>query len=229
LIRNTANKPGHSRTFWRTFWLRSFSNWKTVLQVLSVFGAMTLLSSQTLAGDADAGAARAATCAACHGQDGNSANPQWPSIAGQNESYLVATLQAFKDGTRSDMLMGAQAAALSEQDMADLATYFASQTPARRTADPDLADTGGRLYRGGNKEIGTSACIACHGPTGQGNAPAAYPAVAGQHAAYTAKQLNDYKNGTRTSDGESQIMRNITEHLSTDEIAAVAAYMQGLH
>ena len=229
MIRNTANRPGLSCTFSRTFWLRGFSNGKTVLQVLSVFGAMTLLSNQILAGDVTAGAEKAATCAACHGKDGNSVNPQWPSLAGQNESYLVATLQAFKDGTRSDMLMGAQAAALSEQDMADLATYFASQTPAKRTADPDLADTGGRLYRGGNKETGISACIACHGPTGQGNAPAAYPAVAGQHAAYTAKQLNDYKNGTRTSDGVSQTMRNITEHLSTDEIAAVAAYMQGLY
>ncbi|TDJ42218.1 MAG: cytochrome c4 [Gammaproteobacteria bacterium] len=190
---------------------------------------MTLLSNQTLAGDVTAGAEKAATCAACHGKDGNSVNPQWPSLAGQNESYLIATLQAFKDDTRSDVLMGAQAAALSKQDMADLATYFASQPPARRTADPDLVDTGGRLYRGGNKATGISACIACHGPTGQGNAPAAYPAVAGQHAAYTAKQLNDYKNGVRTSDGKSQIMRNITEHLSTDEIAAVAAYMQGLY
>jgi cytochrome c553 len=225
LIRNTANISGHSRVSL----LRIFSNWKTVLQVLSVFGAMTLLSSQTLAGDADAGAARAATCAACHGQDGNSVNPQWPSIAGQNESYLVATLQAFKDGTRSDMLMGAQAAALSEQEMADLAAYFAAQTPAKRTADSALAEAGGRLYRGGNKETAISACIACHGPTGQGNAPAGYPAVAGQHAAYTAKQLNDYKNGARTSDSNAQIMRNITEHLTANEIAAVAAYMQGLH
>ena len=204
-------------------------NWKAVLQVLSIFSAMALLSNQALAGDADAGAEKAATCAACHGQDGNSVNPQWPSLAGQNESYLAATLQAFKDGTRSDVLMGSQATALSEQDMADLGAYFSAQTAAKRTADPDLAEIGGRLYRGGNKETEISACIACHGPTGQGNAPAAYPAVAGQHAAYTTKQLNDYRNGTRTSDGESQIMRNITERLSTDEIAAVAAYMQGLH
>lgn len=197
--------------------------------MFAVGAILILMQPATAAGDAEAGAQKAGTCAACHGMDGNSVNPQWPSLAGQNANYLVNTLQAFKDGTRSDMLMSAQAAALSEQDMADLAAHFEAQVPTRRTANPDLARLGEKVYRGGNKETSVSACIACHGPTGQGNGPAAYPAISGQHAAYTAKQLNDYKSGARTSDGDARIMRNITERLSEDEIKAVSAYMQGLH
>jgi len=181
------------------------------------------------AGDAEAGASKAGTCAACHGMDGNSVNPQWPSLAGQNEAYMVKTLQAFKDGTRTDPLMTAQASLLDETAMADLAAYFAGQKATRRTADPKLAAAGEDIYRGGNLEAGISACIACHGPGGRGNAPAGYPAVAGQHAAYTAKQLSDYQNGTRTSDGDARIMRDITNRLSQEEIKAVAAYMQGLY
>ena len=161
--------------------------------------------------------------------DGNSVNPLWPSLAGQNEAYLVKTLNAFKNGTRTDLLMSAQAAVLTEQDIADLAAHYAAQKPTQRTADPSLAGAGEQLYRGGNKEARISACIACHGPTGQGNGPAAYPAVAGQHATYTAKQLADYQSGARTSDGDAKIMRSVTARLSKDEINAVAAYMQGLN
>jgi cytochrome c553 len=196
------------------------------------FSALALLAASGIAeaaGDPDAGATKAATCAACHGMDGNSVNPEWPSLAGQNAAYIAKTLQAFKDGKRSNVLMSAQAAGLSEQDMADLAAYYSAQSPTRRTADPALAEVGERLYRGGNKETQVSACIACHGPAGQGVSPAAYPALAGQHAAYTAKQLGDYQSGARASDGDARIMRSITARLTQDEIKAVAAYLQGLY
>jgi len=200
------------------------------VSAIFVFGLFVLSGNVAqAAGDAAAGATKAGTCAACHGMDGNSVNPLWPSLAGQNEAYLVNTLNAFKNGTRTDLLMSAQAAALTDQDIADLAAHFAAQKPAQRTANPSLVGAGEMLYRGGNKEAKISACIACHGPTGQGNAPAAYPAVAGQHAAYTAKQLADYQSGARTSDGDAKIMRSITARLSKDEIDAVAAYMQGLN
>lgn len=229
MILTTLTKSNRSPAF-----LRPLSGWIAALQMLSVLATVTvfagpILANEALTGDADAGAAKAATCGACHGADGNSVNPQWPSLAGQNASYIAATLQAFKNGSRSDVLMGAQAAALNEQDIVDLAAYFAAQTPARRAADPALAEAGARLYRGGNIEQEISACMACHGPTGRGNAPAAYPALAGQHAVYTTKQLNDYKSGARKSDGDSRIMRNITARLNQDEIEAVAAYMQGLY
>ena len=179
-------------------------------------------------GDVAAGQQNAATCVACHGMDGNSVNPQWPSLAGQHASYLADTLAAFKSGKRSDVLMNAQAMMLEDGNVADVAAYFAAQTPTQRTADPALADDGERLYRGGDSENGVSACIACHGPSGRGNAPAGYPSLTGQHAFYTAKQLNDYKSGARTSDGDQQIMRNISAALSQDQIDAVAAYIQGL-
>lgn len=179
------------------------------------------------AGSAEAGQAKAIVCAACHGVDGNSLNPEWPSIAGQNEAYLVRSMKAFKSGERSNVLMTAQAAPLGDQDIADLAAYFASKTRQPKTANPDLVVTGERLYRGGNKDSGIGACIACHGPDGAGNAPAGYPAIGGQHAAYTAAQLKAYRSGERSSDA-NQMMRNTTARLTDAEIEAVASYIQGL-
>jgi cytochrome c553 len=124
--------------------------------------------------------------------------------------------------------MSTQAINLTDQDIADLSAYYAEQSGARRTANKDLVDAGERLYRGGDKETSISACIACHGPTGRGNAPAGYPSLAGQHAVYTEKQLNDYKNDQRQTDGNSRTMRMITERLTNKEIKEVSAYIQGL-
>ena len=182
-------------------------------------------------GDAEAGKAKSTTCAACHGANGNSMAPLWPNIAGQAAKYTVQQLKAFKDGKRVDPLMSSQALMLSEQDMRDLAVYFETlPAPAQPVADPSpsLLKRAEALYRGGNAEDGIPACIACHGPTGRGNPGAAYPALKGQHAAYTAKTLNDYASGMRESDGPTQIMRAVSARLSADDIAALAAYMQGL-
>jgi len=178
-------------------------------------------------GSVEAGAKKSVTCAACHGQDGNSANPQWPSLAGQHAKYTVRALKAYKNGTRQNVLMSGQAMALSEQDMEDLAAYYAAQDPVRREADPELADLGERLYRGGNREQGISACIACHGPTGRGNPAAGWPSVAGQHATYSANALRAYASRERKSDPQ-QMMRTTAGMLSDEQIAAVASYMQGL-
>jgi cytochrome c553 len=188
---------------------------------------MALSGTSQAAGSVEAGQAKAVVCVACHGPDGNSLNPEWPSLAGQNEAYLLRALQAFQKGERSNPLMSAQAAALGDQDIADLAAYFASKPRAPKTADPQFAAEGERLYRGGNKNSGVSACIACHGPNGTGNAPAAYPAIAGQQAAYTANQLKAYRAGQRSSD-VNQMMRNTTARLTDAEIETVAAYVQGL-
>lgn len=180
------------------------------------------------AGDIEAGKQKAVTCAACHGADGNSVNPEWPSIAGQHSSYLVDTLNAFKSGKRSNVLMNAQAMILDDKAIEDVSAYFEAQTPTRRTANPQLADAGERIYRGGVRESEVSACIACHGPSGRGIATSGYPSLAGQHAVYTAKQLRDYKSGERKSDGDAQMMRNIAAGLTEEQIEAVAAYIQGL-
>ena len=180
-------------------------------------------------GSAEAGKAKALTCTACHGPEGNSTNAMWPNIAGQNAPYLLTQLKAFKDGSRQDPLMSAQAMMLSDQDMADLAVYFESLPGAVQSVkDANLIDRGESLYRGGNAANGTSACLACHGPSGRGNPAAQYPALQGQHADYATKQLNDYASGTRTTDGKTRIMRDIAARLSKEDIAALSSYMQGL-
>ena len=195
---------------------------------------MTLAAFQVNAeslvdGSAEAGKTKSVTCAACHGAAGISANPLWPNIAGQGAPYIAAQLKAFKGGDRKDPLMTSQAMMLADEDMADLAVYFESlAAPAQAVADPDLVSKGEALYRGGNVTTQVAACIACHGPTGTGNPAAGYPALKGQHAAYTAKQLRDYASGERVSDGKTRTMRDIAGKLSEDEIAALASYVQGL-
>ncbi|NIV17633.1 MAG: c-type cytochrome [Woeseiaceae bacterium] len=180
-------------------------------------------------GSAEAGKARSLTCTACHGQEGISANPLWPNIAGQSATYTVSQLEAFKTGKRQDPLMMPQAMMLSEDDIRNLAVYFESlPTPAMSVANPSTVAKGEALYRGGDSDKGVAACLACHGPTGQGNPAANYPAIQGQHAAYTAKQLRDYASGARKTDGNTRIMRDIAKRLGSDDIDALASYIQGL-
>lgn len=193
--------------------------------------ALWAQSGQSLAqGSASAGQSKSAVCAACHGPDGNSVNPMWPSLAGQHADYLARQLAAFQAGDRQDALMSSFAAPLSEQDIADLAAFFQNQTLKPKGAEPALVDLGEQLYRSGVADRGLPACIACHGPTGQGNPLAGYPIVAGQHATYIVNTLTAYAAGTRSSDGAmNQMMRDIAAMLSEEEMQAVASYMQGLH
>jgi len=180
-------------------------------------------------GSADAGKAKALTCTACHGPEGNSISALWPNIAGQNAPYLLAQLAAFKDGARVDPLMTSQAMLISEQDMADLAVYFEGLPAAAQSVkNAATVDRGEALYRGGNAEAGVPACLGCHGPSGRGNPAARYPALRGQHADYTAKQLNDYANDTRQTDGKTRMMRDIAGRLSREDIEALSSYVQGL-
>lgn len=179
------------------------------------------------AADATAGKAKAAACIACHGADGNSPNPEWPSLAGQHAKYLVKQLQAFKGGERSNPLMSPMAAGLSEEDMADIAAYYSSQTLAGGKADPELVAAGEKLYRGGNATTGVAACMACHGPNGAGNPQANFPSLQGQHAAYTVLQLQAFRAGERTNDA-GKMMQNIAVRMTDQEMGAVASYIQGL-
>ena len=185
-------------------------------------------AAEPVAGSAEAGQAKSVTCSACHGPDGNSFNPDWPNLAGQHQQYLVKALQSFKSGERMNPLMSGMAMPLTDADMADLAAYFGKQKRTSLTADPALVPTGERLYRGGNKVTGVPACLACHGPTGKGNPAANYPAIGGQHAAYSAAQLTAYRSKQRATDGDTQMMRNVSAALTDDEIKAVTSYIQGL-
>ncbi|HMM45842.1 MAG TPA: c-type cytochrome [Candidatus Macondimonas sp.] len=190
---------------------------------------LCMAGSAVASGDPEAGQQKAAPCAACHGPDGNSTNGEWPKLAGQHPQYTEAQLKAFKEGKRQNPLMTPMAMGLSEEDMADVAAYFAKQRPQVGGADPELVEAGAKIYRGGNKESGVSACMACHGPRGSGNGPAGYPRIAGQHAAYTKLQLEAYRSGARNGTPASQIMKSIASRMSNQEIEAVSSYIEGLH
>lgn len=198
-----------------------------LVAALSVVAVLGWSASALAAGSIEAGQAKAATCSACHGMDGNSVNPEWPTIAGQHETYILTQLKAFKAGGRQNVLMSPMAMILSDEDMADLAAYFSSQAARGGETDPSKLKLGQRVYRSGKPDANVMACAGCHGPAGRGNAPAGYPSIQGQHATYVAAQLRAYKAGTRSSD-PNQMMRNVAATLSEDEIDAVASYVQGL-
>lgn len=182
------------------------------------------------AGDASAGQAKSAICAACHGVDGNSVVPNWPKLAGQHEQYLTRQVSLIKAGARMVPEMVGIVPGLSEQDIQDLSAYFASQPIAAGVADESKVILGERIFRAGNAESGVPACMACHGPAGEGNPLAGYPALAGQHAVYTANMLTRFRAGENWGEGDaSRVMNGSAAELTDEEIAAVASYIQGLY
>jgi len=180
-------------------------------------------------GDAAAGQQKAAVCAACHGIDGNSVVAQWPKLAGQHEAYLARQVTLIRDGARAVPEMAPLVANLSEADIADLAAWYASQAPAAAAADAELAEAGKRLYQAGNPETGVPACMACHGPAGEGNPLAGYPALAGQHSVYIENALTRFRSGQTwgEDDNASAVMAGVAARLSDAEIKAVASAIQG--
>jgi cytochrome c553 len=188
--------------------------------------ASSMLSAQ--GGDPNAGQVKSATCAACHGADGNSMMGAWPSIAGQHESYLQTQITAIRDGERLAPLMIAFASNLTDQDISDLSAYYANQVMTPKSASPNSIELGQLIYLSGDIDRGLPACTACHGPDGRGNPLAGYPSLAGQHAQYTALSLNAYANGTRQTIGPVEVMRDIATLLTQEEVDAVSNYVQGL-
>jgi cytochrome c553 len=181
-------------------------------------------------GDAPAGQAKAAVCGACHGMDGNSADAQYPKLAGQSEQYIVRQLTDFKSGKRQNPIMMGMAAPLSTQDMHDVAAYFASKTPLPGVADQALVEHGQTLFRQGDATRDIPACMACHSIDGRGNPGAMYPQLTSQHAQYIEATLKSWHDGTTWGDdAHSQIMPAIAKKLDADDIAALASYIEGLH
>ncbi|MBL4783712.1 MAG: cytochrome c4 [Porticoccaceae bacterium] len=179
-------------------------------------------------GDIEAGRAKAAVCAGCHGVNGNSVNPIWPKLAGQHAFYIEKELQDFQNKKRLDATMAPMAAGLTDVDIENVAAFFASQLSTIEAASADKIKLGERLYRAGKIDNGLPACIACHGPNGAGSAPARFPRIGGQHAAYLSKTLKDFKAETRNNDHQA-MMRDIAGRMSNKEIEAVASYISGLH
>lgn len=211
--------------------LRIFGSWL-------VIGAapFVLAPAAQAKASAEAGAAKAAVCSACHGPNGNSVNPEWPTLAGQNAAYISEQLHLFKVGKRNNPSMSPQAAALSDDDIADLAAYFATQVPTGLEADPSYWKAGEVLYRGGDRARNIPACKACHGPVGRGNPGAGYPVLRAQHSVYLVKQLTDYANAARYRDAtgtlqhsrNGEIMVTIAHRLTAEDMRNIASYIQGM-
>ena len=194
-------------------------------------------------GDAQRGATLAGACAACHGLDGNGTDRSiYPVIAGQNEPYMAHQLALFKSGERPSPIMQPIAAMLSPQDMRDLGAYFSTQTAQAGIADDDVVasgpyeglkfyEIGQQLYRRGDASRQIPACMACHGPTGAGMPGPSYPHVGGQASWYTARRLQEFRDGT-TAERDTrlfQVMHTIAQPLTDEEIQALASYLEGLH
>ncbi len=193
----------------------------------------TGVASVYAAGDPQAGEAQAAPCSACHGQDGASPiDPTYPNLAGQNEKYLLRQLQMIASGEREILLMAGQLTGKTDQDLADMAAYYASLPSklGQAEGDDEQIAKAQQIYRGGIARKGVAACSACHSPRGLGNEQAGFPRLGGQPKAYTQAQLTAYREGQRATDEAfGGMMRDIAEGLTDTEIAALSDYLQGLN
>ncbi len=216
---------------------------------LATTAASTILHAES---DIKAGKEKSTACAGCHGENGNSMVSTFPKLAQQHSSYLIKQLQGFKGGTRNDPMMSSVAQGLKDEDMADIAAFYSAQkitdnpmpvlnteqdesedenqdkapeakTASKKTIENVLAQ-GSDLYRNGDLKREVSACIACHGPHGEGNRPAAFPALQGQHADYLIKTLNDFKSGARSNNPEN-MMHMVAKKMTAEEIKAVSYHI----
>jgi len=241
------------------------------IALLNITGIAQAKTDIAAATNVAAGKAKSASCAGCHGEDGNSMMPLFPKLADQNEEYLVKQMEAFKDGTRADPTMSAMVAGLSTQDMQDIAAFYEKQKVTKNTLPPlELNDDdddegedehvaelteeealatataakeqaaankqsaqeqqdallvlGYDVYRNGDLEREISACIACHGPYGEGNKPASFPALQGQHADYLIKTLTDFKNNVRSNNPDN-MMHMIANKMTDEEIKGIAYHV----
>ena len=202
-------------------------------------GVLQAPANDGIKGDAAAGKAKVASCVACHGKDGNSAAGNFPKLAGQGEKYLIKQMNDIKSGARPVPTMAGQLDGKSEQDIADMAAFYASKKIKNGQTKAEFATLGEAIYRGGISERGVPACSGCHSPSGVGMPGAAYPALAGQHAQYTADQLRAFrtaadaaledKTSGRRNDGDSMIMRTIAYRMTDRQIEAVSSYIQGMY
>ena len=178
------------------------------------------------AGNAEAGKSKAAVCTACHGPDGNSTVPNFPKIAGQIPGYVAEQLAAYKSGKRANAIMAGLVLTMSEQDMLDIDAYYAQFEGSKASIDESelvAANRGQEIYRHGLSQFSVPACMACHGPAGNG-IPSRYPKVSGQFKEYLVTALSEFKSGDRVNEE----MNTIAFRLSAQQIEDLALYMQAL-
>ncbi len=171
---------------------------------------------------------KAAMCAGCHGAQGISSNPDWPNLAGQHAPYLEKQMHDYKDATlRHAAIMTPLVSALTDEDIHDLADYYAHLPAPEGTHLTTKPTRGETLYRRGDFSQHITACIACHGPEGTGNAQAGFPLLSGQQPGYTIQQLQAFKDKARQND-LNRIMRDISAHMTPEDMEAVAHYLTGI-
>lgn len=224
---------------------------KKKLLALSMSLLFTGITASAFAeeGNINAGKEKATACAGCHGENGNSMVSTFPKLAQQHASYLIKELHAFKSNMRVNAMMNALAMGLSDEDINDIAAYYSSQKISTNTlpviasdddedeesdsstkqqgAEADLQKLmakGKDLYRNGDLVREVSACIACHGPYGEGNKPAKFPALKSQHADYLIQALSDYKTGVRSNNTDN-MMHMIAKKMTDEEIKAVSYHI----
>lgn len=198
---------------------------KLLVVVISILSFVNVAQAQ---GDIEAGKTKSITCIACHGTDGNSPSNLYPKIAGQHATYLEKQLHAFKNGERQEPVMSAMAAILSDQDMADLAAYYAAQTTTPESTSEDIAKATQKLYMGGDIERAIPGCTACHGPRGNGLELAKFPKISGQHPAYIKAQLEKFRDNQRHNDPNG-MMVDVAGKLTNKEIKQLSQYISALH
>ena len=181
------------------------------------------------AGDPKSGESKVAVCSACHGADGNSVVGLWPSLAGQNEKYLLKQLRLVKSGDRLIDSMVGLLDNLDDSDLEDISAFYASKKNKVGQVEESKLELGRKLYYAGNLEKGVPSCSACHSPRGLGNGPAAYPLLSGQQPDYVAKALKDYRSGERINEDPSKIMAAIAYKLDDTEIEALSSFVHGLY
>lgn len=201
---------------------------RLVFSLASILMAVTSFNVQSQ-GNADAGQQKAAVCAACHNADGNSSIGSNPKLAGQSERYTLKQLLDIQSGAREVALMTGLLDNMSEQDLRDIAAFYAAQETTINGANPDNLEIGERIYRAGIADLGVAACTACHSPNGSGVAQAGFPSLSGQHAEYIVTQMKAFRAGTRTNDGDPAPMRLVSERLTDAEIESLANYISGLN
>ena len=198
----------------------------TIIRFLAGMAMVNYALMAYAGGDPASGREKSSVCAGCHGEDGNSAVPVFPKLAGQHPSYIVKQLAEFKSQKRVEPTMNAMAEPLSEDDMKDMAAFYSSKQGTIESGEANKA--GEKLYRTGNPETGVPACTGCHSPNGTGNPQAVFPKLQGQQAGYVEKTLHDFKAGERANDMNA-MMRSVAAKMSDAEISAVAEFVSTLH
>ena len=208
---------------------------KIALSLTILLGALSASNATAFDGDVNAGKEKSATCAACHGPDGNAPVNIYPKIAGQHADYIYKQLVEFKSGMtsggkegRMDPVMSAMAMPLSDQNMKDIAVYFSSLNMSEGSTPKDVVEVGAMLYKAGDAERGIPSCASCHGPRGNGSSLAKFPKISFQHPGYIKSQLEKFRDGSRNNDLNG-MMQDIAKKLTDKDIEVLSQYLGGLH